>query len=81
MTWEYDRETKWHTNQVPDFDAFVFVYKTPAGDYAISAMYEGDACGGDVDYMTTLAQAKRKGELLIESHRWTDYVLQADDAE
>ena len=68
MPWAYDRETGWHVLNVDaNGDEFVFVYKTAAGDYAISAMREGDAAGGDVDYRDTLKQAKDHGEQLKAS--------------
>lgn len=75
-TWEYDYELRWNTRVIPgEEDAFVFVYKTPAGDYAISAMREGDPAGGDVEYQPTLATAKRFADSLISTGRYQDFFL------
>jgi len=74
MKWEYDREMEWHTKAVDESgDEFVFVYKTGAGDYAVSAMREGDASGGQVDFEPTLVKAKAAAEKLIESGAYADY--------
>ena len=74
MQWEYDRELGWHTKAIDESkDEFVFVYKTAAGDYAISAMREGDVSGGQVDFELTLAKAKKAADNLIASGRYTQY--------
>lgn len=74
-TWEYDRETGWHTLQTENEDAFMFVYKSAAGDYALSAMREGDPSGGDVDYEQSLKKAKKRCERLIASKEYRDFLL------
>jgi len=74
--WMFDRECGWHTKAIPqEDDAFVFVYKTAGGDYAISAMREGDMAGGDVEYEPTLAKAKKYGETLIASGGYKEMFL------
>lgn len=74
--WEYDRELKWHTLTIEaEEDAFVFVYITEAGDYAISAMREGDAAGGEVEYEPNLTKAKKYAENLIKSGTYKNYFL------
>ncbi len=75
-TWDYDREMAWHTRPVsPGSDVFVFVYKTPAGDYAVSAMTEGDASGGQVEYEPTLQKAKRLADDLCTSGAYVNYLV------
>jgi hypothetical protein len=72
-TWQYDREIGWHTKAVEDNkNAFVFVYRTAAGDYAISAMKEGDASGGEVEFRTTLREAKNYADVLISNGTYTE---------
>ena len=76
LNWEYERESGWHTKAIPlEDDAFVFVYKTVAGDYAVSAMREGDIAGGDVEFEPSLAKAKRLAEGLISSGAYVDMFL------
>lgn len=76
MCWNYDRECAWHTKGIPEEDdAFVFVYKTGGGDYAISAMREGDMAGGDVEYEQTLVRAKKYADGLIVSGGYKEMFL------
>jgi hypothetical protein len=74
--WEYDREVKWHTRSVEstDQDVFVFIYKTEGGEYVVSAMREGDASGGEIEYFDTLAKAKRHGEKIAADGTYVDYL-------
>lgn len=74
--WTYDREMGWHTAPVDESEqTFVMVYKSAGGDYAITAMREGDAAGGDVAYEPTLPKAKQFAEQLIESGNYIEYLL------
>lgn len=76
--WEYDNEMKWNTRKVHsehDGDIFVFTYKTPGGDYAISAMREGDIAGGEVEYRPNLRRAKAFADALISSGAYRDYLM------
>jgi len=73
MTWEYDREMKWHTLDV-DEEHFVFVYKSEGGDYVVSAMREGDAGGGEIEYRDTLSQAKKLGERMVADGSYVNYL-------
>ena len=74
--WEFHREMGWHTKTIPqEDDAYVFVYKTAGGDYAISDMREGDIAGGDVEYEPTLAKAKKFGDHLITSGGYKEMFL------
>ena len=76
--WIYDREMKEHFKHFDDesgVERYMAVYKTAAGDYAITCRQEGDPCGGDMDYEQTLPKAKAKAEALIESGHWLELAL------
>lgn len=75
--WTYDRECKWHTLPVQGapVESFVFVYQSGGGDYVVSAMREGDACGGEVEYFPSLRAAKRYGERIARDGTYTDYMV------
>lgn len=74
MEWSYDREVGWHTAPVNEQE-FMLVYMTGAGDYALTAMREGDPCGGDLDYFDTLRSAKRYAEQVAKDGTYTEYLL------
>lgn len=60
-TWQHDKDTGEHHLPLTR-GLSVKVYKTPAGDYALTAHSDEDGCGGEVDYFETLRQAKRHGD-------------------
>lgn len=74
--WQYDREVKWHTLPVDGAanDAFVFVYKTEGDEYVVSAMREGDAAGGEIEYFPNLKAAKKFGERIAADGSYVDYL-------
>jgi uncharacterized membrane protein len=74
--WEYDREVKWHTLPVDgdESESFVFVYKTEGDEYVVSAMREGDASGGEIEYFPSLKAAKKFGEKIAEDGSYVDYL-------
>jgi len=59
--WFRDTETNQHFLSV-DGDASWLVYKTPAGDYALTLHSDAEGHGDDVDYFDKLRQAKREAE-------------------
>ena len=75
FNWQFDRELKWHTLAINDTGAIVFAYKSVGGDYVVSAMYDDDACGGDVEYLPTLAKAKKFAEQAVVSGEWWRMVV------
>jgi hypothetical protein len=74
MAWEYDTTTKRHTLAALD-QSFIFFYRSVGGDYVISAMNEGDLCGGHVEFCDTIGQAKKLGEQWIASGEWRNYLI------
>jgi hypothetical protein len=77
--WEFDRDTGEHFLHFGDDGQYMAVWKTAAGDYAITCRAEGDPCGGDVDYEPTLPKAKKNAEAHVENGTWIELVL-IDDA-
>ena len=57
--WVRDRLTNEHFLVVDD-DLSWKVYKTAAGDYALTLHSDEDGCGGEVEFFDTLDQAKRE---------------------
>lgn len=80
FNWQFDRELKWHTLAIENTSAIVFVYKSAGGDYVVSAMRDGDACGGDIEYIPTLAKAKKFAEQAVVSGEWVHMTLGGDAA-
>jgi uncharacterized membrane protein len=74
--WEYDRDVKWHTMEVEgaEVETFVFVYKTEGDEYVVSAMREGDAAGGEIEYFPNLKAAKKFGEKIATDGSYVDYL-------
>ena len=56
--WQHDRETGEHFLPINNDHSWK-VYKTSAGDYALTLHSDTDGHGGEVEFFETLAQAKR----------------------
>ena len=59
--WFLDRDTNTHYLPIDD-DLAMAVYKTAAGDYAITCHADSAGCGGDTEYADRLPQAKKLAE-------------------
>lgn len=64
--WMLDRETGEHFLSVNAVESWK-VYKTAAGDYALTLHNDTDGHGGDVDYFETLGAAKAAAEIRVEA--------------
>lgn len=56
--WAYDPQTREHFLPINDVQSWK-VYKTAAGDYALTLHNDDDGHGEDVEYFDTLITAKR----------------------
>jgi len=54
--------------------AFILVGRSAGGDYYVTAYRKGDICGGEVEFLDTLAQAKRFAQKIALDDSWTDYL-------
>lgn len=74
--WQYDSDAKWHTFDVEsaEVETFVFVYLTEGGEYVVSAMREGDAAGGEIEYFPNLRAAKKFAEKIASDGSYVDYL-------
>ena len=73
-TWHYDNDVKEHRLHFRD-QHYMVAWKTPGGDYAVTCRAVDDPCGGDVEYTSTLAKAKKLAEELAASGGWLDLTL------
>lgn len=78
MNWNKYREDDGgfiHMLPIADTDAFMKVEKTRGGDYSITAIREGDPCGGEVEYAPDLQKAKAVAERLANNGEYKDLLL------
>lgn len=76
-TWSKYREDDggWvHTMPIEGSDAYMKVEKSRGGDYAITALRDGDPCGGEVEYRETLEDARHEAERIVIDGEWEDYL-------
>ncbi len=73
VTWLYDPQTREHFLPIgSDSDLSMKVYKTGAGDYAITCHSESAGHGGEIDTEPTLHLALRNGEARAADGRWRE---------
>lgn len=65
VEWQYDRETGEHFLPVDD-DSSWKVYRTAAGDYAMTLHSDDEGMGDEVEYFETLKKAKSEAERRAE---------------
>lgn len=78
QVWERDPDTREHSLTFGDGGQYMVAYRTPAGDYAITCRFNGDPCGGDVEYYPTLRKAKEAAETHVRNGTWRDLTLPED---
>lgn len=59
--WTYDAQAREHFLPINDVESWK-VYKTAAGDYALTLHNDDDGHGADVEYYNTLSAAKRTAQ-------------------
>lgn len=76
LKWVYEHDVNWHTAIINDDRDYVMVYKTAAGDYAVSAARDDDPGGGEVEFEPSLVQAKKHAERIVREGTYKQYMLQ-----
>jgi hypothetical protein len=77
MKWEYDSQVKENTLQFNDGLQHMVVYKSAGGDYVVTCRGVDDPCGGEVEYFTSLHNAKLYAENCVTNGDWVNLVLDA----
>jgi len=73
ITWLYDPETREHFLPIEgNPDLAMKVYKTEAGDYAITCHSEAAGRGGEIDTERSLNLALRNAEARVTDGRWRE---------
>jgi hypothetical protein len=76
MNWEKQRDEIGFTHWLAvDEVTVIKVEKSNGGDYFLTAMQNGDPCGGDVEYFNTLLEAKTFAEQIAINGEWKNYTL------
>lgn len=73
--WVFERETGEHFFPISD-GLSMKVYRTAAGDYAITCHDDGAGSGGEVDYAETLALAKANAESRAANGSWRELAIE-----
>lgn len=71
ITWQRDPDTREHFYPFAYDDGLAMkVYRTGAGDYAITCHDESAGMGGEVEYRATLQRAKGLAERMAADGTW-----------